>query len=149
MNMRCILKVMGLVSQTIYFNPKEQTIWFPVQSNPPWVWCPFQSFSTMFLCSIGRILLGCSSTIMDLDDLQIFKMGPLDDPLKLEQKKNVTQQDQMNRVVFPVRWCSYQPGTARCSAHLVLLLFRYTWVIIFQTLSFFMPSWLAISWIVN
>ena len=28
-------KVTGLVLQTIYFNSKQQTTWFPLQSNPP------------------------------------------------------------------------------------------------------------------
>ena len=57
-----------------------------------------------------------------LDDLHTFKTGSFDDPLELgEKKKSHTE----NREVVPVEWCFFRPGTAGCSAHPFLLLFRH------------------------
>ena len=61
-----------------------------------------------------------------LDSLHCFKTDLHDDPLEFaEEKKGLIEQDQVNREIIPVQWCSSWPRTAECLAHPILLLFRH------------------------
>ena len=102
----------------------------------------------MLLCTTGRILLGCLSTLLSQHSrwsLYLQSKFPWSSGGGGE-RKSYTDLDQVNREVVLVQWCSFQPGTAWCAAYSALLLFSLA--LIFDdnlpNCPFFMSHWLAI-----
>ena len=60
--------------------------------------------------------------------------------LNLGKRKKSEEQDQMNREIELIQWCSSRPRTAGYLVHPILWLFKCS-VIIFQTMHFFMSCW--------
>ena len=82
---------MGLVSQTSYFNSKQQTTWFPFKVIP-------LASNALFHPTLPRFYALLEGFIWDapqlrhygpLDGLHAFKTGPLNDPFELGEKKKV------------------------------------------------------------
>ena len=94
--------------------------------------------------------MGANSVLTDLlTPSKPSKHSGLDDPHKVEKRKK--RQDQLSRVVVPIRWYSFWPGTDRCFANLVLFFFRHaqTFVDNLSNTVFFMPSWPTVIPTVN
>ena len=71
--MKSVSKVTGLVSQTIYFNTKQQTTWFPLQSNPPRV------SSVHFSILLCRVSVHCWKDSFGMPTVKLLRRyGPLD-----------------------------------------------------------------------
>ena len=105
--------------QTIYFNSKQQTTWFPLQSNV----IPLKS-DALFHPSLPHFSALLEGFFWDatqlhhyspLGGLHAFKTGPLMIHWAWGKEKSNTEQDQVNREVVPVRLCSSPPGTAGCA----------------------------------
>ena len=118
---RCVWKVTGQVSQTIYFNSiqlhgfpfKLITLYFTFPSH-------FYELIEGFFWDAPQLHHYSSPGGFDT-----FKTGPLDDPFELGKNKNHLEQNQVNREVVPVQPCSSQLEIAECSAHPVPFLFRH------------------------